>query len=127
MTVELGNISLNQEKKSKFQLKKIDKKRFTETLLAEKDLIQAQLRLTGQEHQGNIPARQKSLNKCAEAVIEAIYKSSKLSIPRARNTRHGELSWDENCKITIRILKETRKQQIFQAGVKIIDLNGFKC
>ncbi len=50
MTVELGDMGLDQEKKSKFQLEKIDKKRFTETLLAETDLIQSQLRPAGQEH-----------------------------------------------------------------------------
>lgn len=109
MTAELGDMGLDQERKSKFQLKKMDEKRFTETLLAEKDLIQAQLRLAGQEHPENILSRQKSLDKCAEAVTEAIFKGLELSTPEARNTGHGEPWWDENCKEAVRILKETRK------------------
>lgn len=50
MTVELRDMGLDQQKKSKFQLKKIDKKRFTKTLLTKKDFIQVQLRLAKPKH-----------------------------------------------------------------------------
>ncbi len=81
MAVKRRDMSLDQEKESKFQLQRIDKKRFTEKLLAEKDLIQAKLKLAGQEHQGKFLTRRISLDKCAEAVIEALYKSLKLNTP----------------------------------------------
>ncbi len=99
----------------------MEKKQFVTSLEAQKDLIQHVL---AQAESCSIGNNKEPLDGSAEAITAAIYSRLELSTQKTKASKNGEPWWNEECRMSLRAVRQTQKYQAFDRAAGIEDLNA---
>ena len=122
-TIETGDTVTGTQQMGKFQLDKMDEKKFLSMLETQKDLIKIHLH-KAQDKEQSRDQKKNAVERCAKEDITVIHASLEASTLRAKNFGRGELWWNESCKQAVSSLKKLQARYLLDRRAGIVQEPG---